>query len=97
MVACAAGLGRGRSLVERQRLGSEVQFGESLAGLLEQLVLVGRPDAGGERNDQAAGAATGVLTQLSDLHHGPELGRSLPLRIGRASGSLIETSRSEIV
>src|SRR5512132_1308548 len=72
-----------------------VQFG---GGLVQQTVLARVARRGGRRQDIAAGAASGVGGDLSDLGDVAELVGlpSLPLRIGRASGSLSDTNRSLI-
>jgi type II secretory pathway pseudopilin PulG len=58
--------------------------------------VVARPRRGDGGNDRAARAAAGLLTDRANWKTSPNsLGwRSLPWRIGRASGSGIETSRS---
>ena len=61
--------------------GRQPEFVQALAGGREQVGLVGRPDLGGQRQDQAAGAATGVLAQLGDLHDGAEFGRLAQLAL----------------
>ena len=84
--------------VERDLAWAQVQALEFGGGGGQQVGLVGRADLAGGGDDQAAGAAAGVLAQLGELDDEPNsVGeRSLPLRIGRASGSAIETSRSVI-
>ena len=52
----------------------------------EQVGFVGRADLGGQREDQAAGPLAGVLAQLGDLHHGPELGRLTQLALADRPG-----------
>ena len=91
---------REEAAVERELARAQVERGPArrpVAG--QQVGLVGRADLAGGRDDQAARAAAGVLAQLGELDRRSRTrsaARSLPLRIGRASGSVIETSRSVI-
>ena len=66
--------------------GRDVELVQPPAGRWEQAGLVRRPDLGGQREDQAAGAATGVLAQLGDLHHGSELRRLAQLALADWAG-----------
>ena len=82
--------------VERDLAWAQVQALEFGGGGGQQVGLVGRADLAGGGDDQAAGAAAGVLAQLgrARMTEPNSVGeRSLPLRIGRASGSAMETSR----
>src|SRR5512133_2505442 len=60
---------------------SDVEFAQTLPGVGQQLVLVAIADLAGQREDQAAGAAAGVLAQLGDLDDGAELVRLAQLAL----------------
>ncbi len=61
--------------VKREVAGLEAQRVDLLGGRREKVGLVGRPDLRRGGQDQAPGAAAGVLAQLGDLHDVAKLGR----------------------
>ena len=54
----------GEPAVERDLAWLQPELVQPGTGLSDKLVLVGRSDLGGDRQDQTAGAAAGVLAQL---------------------------------
>ncbi len=72
--------------VERQVARAQAQPVEQAGGGREQVGLVGGADRGGDGQDEAAGAAAGVLAQLGDLRDVAELGRLAQLALADRPG-----------